>query len=138
MMYDSQTPAIILNNGMEFPSTPANLRALFLGYAPLLEVTVVIEDWDWGKPGVDPMITVETIGMVRYLADVAEWKLVRQRPGFRMQIPDTEAKLAPAGYWLPNLKTHDDRRQAMRHGLAYLTSTLHHLPTMRALHPRDD
>ncbi len=136
LAYESGKKAVIVG-AHEFPSTPTELRALFLGYAAWDKVDVVIEDWDWGKPGVNPMATVECIGMVRYLTATAEWKLVRQRPGFRFQIPDVEHRLEPAGYWLPNLKTHDDRRQAMRHGLAYLTATLHHLPTLQALHPRD-
>jgi hypothetical protein len=57
-----------------------------------------------------------------------------QRPQFRLGIPDT-AELTPQDWWLPNLKPHDDRRAALRHALAYVLFTLHHLPSLRHLRP---
>lgn len=133
LTYDSKTPAVVVNV-RELAGTPSELQALFLNYAGTQDVTVIIEDWDWGNPGVDPRATVECIGMVRQLAHPPGWPIVRQPPLFRTAIGDTPEKLR--GYWMPNLKAHDDRRQALRHGLSYLVNTKFHLPTTQALFPR--
>lgn len=132
----------ILRNSCEIPGTPAALAQQFLDWHRSCGLTdlrytqlIVIETWEYrhNQP-TDARMACEPIGMVKMLAFIHRVPITaEQKPGFRSSIPDTKSELKPLGYWIGG---EGHARQALRHGLAYLIRTAHHLPTMEYLFPR--
>jgi hypothetical protein len=122
---------------LEIPGAPKTIYTAFHDwFDPLApgQPVIVIEGWDSRNNPADVTWACYPIGMLLMLAHEYGVEIVLQRPQFRLSIPDTE-ELTPQNWWLPNLKPHDDRRQALRHALSYCCHTLHHLPTLRHLRP---
>lgn len=130
-------PAMI-TKAFEIPGTPGEIYKAFHDWLDPLATgkpIVVIEDWDFrsGTPA-DARLACWPTGWLQMLAYEYGIEIVMQRPQFRLGIPDT-AELTPQDWWLPSNQGHDHKRQGLRHALAYLCFTVHHLPTLRHLRP---
>jgi hypothetical protein len=125
-------PAVLKYDG-ETLGTPASLAEMWYRAGVLAEL-VIIEDWTRNDTSVDARLALHPTGMMMMLAHQDHVPVRLQLPQFRRSIGDTAEGLGP--YWRPNLKKHDDRRQAIRHGLAFIVHVMHHLPTTQVLFPR--
>lgn len=133
LKYSDHNPAEVVE-AVEIPGTPSEIRNKWQQLLRASKTTVVIEDWYRNNQSVDARMACYPVGMMQMLAFEAGVPVVMQPPRFRLSIGNTKARLKD--YWLPNLKPHDDRRQALRHGLSFLVHTQKHLPTMEAINPR--
>lgn len=124
----------LLRAAGECIGTAAGLMVVWQAVGDLADL-VVCEDWYRNDTSVDARDALHPTGMLLMLAHQQHTPVKMQQPKFRLSISDD--KLGLGDYWMPNLKPHDDRRQAIRHGLAFIVHTQHHLPTTKALHPRD-
>lgn len=128
-------PAVVESCWEETFTGVASVKSIWAAGAAGLDL-LIIEDWQDRYGYAEARNTCRAIGMFETLADRFAVPVRFQPPAFRANIADTKKDLEPLGYWYPNLKAHDDRRQAMRHGLSYTTMKLLHRPTMELIHPR--
>jgi len=131
-------PAVI-QGAWEIDGTPPMIIAAFNDWLLTTDTyanrLLIIEDWEY-RHGVatDARWACEPIGGLKYLAWHADIAVRMQMPAVRTTIPNSRKALDPIGYWLPGGEGH--ARQALRHALAYVCFTRHHLPTLEKIKPR--
>lgn len=138
-LYVLEDKPAMISQAFEIQGTPGEIyKAFHNWFDPLKDgkPIIIIEDWDFrsGTPA-DARLACYPAGWLQMLAYEYGIEVVMQRPQFRLGIPDTK-ELTPDTWWLPPLHPgHEHRRQALRHALAYLVFTQHHLMTLRHLRP---
>lgn len=87
---------------------------------------IIYEKWrPRNKAGTNPNDTCQVIGALRLWARQNMFRMQGQWEQERMSVD--EARLKGTEFWLRGGKGH--KRQALRHGLAYLADTVMHKPT---------